>query len=310
MTRRKAQPRRKPSSGVRGAGGKSRPKQRAPQGRRASSRRNPIAVGAIVVVLVAVVGMVGFALVKKTPVPARSGGGANAARELQAVPGSMLSTVGSQTDVTPPTRLPSGTSALTQDGKPEVLYIGAEYCPFCAAQRWALILALSRFGSFTGLSATHSSSTDVFPNTPTFTFHGSTYTSAYLSFTGVEETTNQPDGNGGYTPLDSTTAADQTLLQRFDAAPYTDQPGAIPFLLLGNGFVAIGSGFPPSLLAGMTVDDVAAKLTDATDPVTTGIVGAANTMIAALCELTGGQPSKVCSAPFVQQIQAAFLPAP
>ena len=261
-------------------------------------------------VLVAVTGMVGFALVKKTPTPAPSGGGANAGRVLQAVPDSTLSAVGLQTGVTQPTRLPSGTPALMQDGKPEVLYIGAEYCPFCAAQRWALILALSRFGSFTGLSATHSSSTDVFPNTPTFTFHGSRYTSAYLSFTGVEQTTNQPDGNGGYILLDTTTAAEQDMLQRFDVAPYTNQPRAIPFLLLGNGFVAIGSGFPPSLLVGMTVDDVAAKLTDPTDPVTMGILGAANTMIAALCELTGGQPSKVCSAPFVQQIQAAFPPAP
>jgi hypothetical protein len=309
MTRRKAQPRRKAQSGVRRAGGK-RTKQQAAKGRRGSPRRSPVAIGAIVVVLVAVAGMVGFALVKKTPAPDPSGGGDNAASVLQAVPDSTLSAVGSQADVTPPTRLPSGTAALTQGGKPEVLYIGAEYCPYCAAQRWALILALSRFGSFTGLSATHSSSTDVFPNTPTFTFHGSTYTSAYLSFTGVEETTNQPDGNGGYTPLDTATAAEQTLLQRFDAAPYTDQPGAIPFLLLGNRFVTIGSGFPPSLLAGLTVDDVAAKLADPTDAVTTGIVGTANTMIAALCELTGGQPSKVCSAPFVQQIQAALPPAP
>src|SRR3954453_11949453 len=31
------------------------------------------------------------------------------------------------------------------DGKPQVLYIGAEYCSTCAAQRWSLIAALSRF---------------------------------------------------------------------------------------------------------------------------------------------------------------------
>jgi hypothetical protein len=49
--------------------------------------------------------------------------------------------------------------ALTQNGKPEVLYIGSEYCPFCAAQRWAMINAFSRFGTFTGLTTTHSSST-------------------------------------------------------------------------------------------------------------------------------------------------------
>ena len=44
--------------------------------------------------------------------------------------------------------------ALTADGKPEVLYVGAEYCPFCAAERWPVVVALSRFGTWSGLSAT------------------------------------------------------------------------------------------------------------------------------------------------------------
>src|SRR6266568_183753 len=49
---------------------------------------------------------------------------------------------------------------LTASGKPEIVYVGAEYCPFCAAERWALSVALSRFGSFSGLRLIHSSSTD------------------------------------------------------------------------------------------------------------------------------------------------------
>src|ERR1700734_2843427 len=76
--------------------------------------------------------------------------------------------------------------ALTQNGKPEVLFIGAEYCPFCAAQRWAMVNAFSRFGPFTGLTTTHSSSTDTDANTPTLTFYGSTYTSKYISLVTVE----------------------------------------------------------------------------------------------------------------------------
>ena len=58
----------------------------------------------------------------------------------------------------------------TSGGKPEVLYLGAMYCPFCAAQRWAMVNALSRFGTFSGLKTTHSSSTDSYPNTPTWTY--------------------------------------------------------------------------------------------------------------------------------------------
>lgn len=77
-------------------------------------------------------------------------------------------------------------SPLTNGGKPEMLYIGAEYCPFCAAERWSMILALSRFGSFSGLTYMESSSTDTYANTPTFSFRNAIYTSNYISFVSVE----------------------------------------------------------------------------------------------------------------------------
>src|SRR6266516_4182442 len=107
---------------------------------------------------------------------------------------------------------------LTKDGKPEVLYIGAEYCPYCAAERWAMAVALSKFGTFTGLRGIHSSSSDAFPSTPTLTFYKTGYTSRYLVFTPVETTTE--DRN---TPLQKTTAAQQALLSKYDAPPYVSQ---------------------------------------------------------------------------------------
>ena len=55
------------------------------------------------------------------------------------------------------------------------------------AQRWAMVNALSRFGTFPGLSTVHSSSTDVYPNTPTWTFRNATYTSPYLVFDHVDD---------------------------------------------------------------------------------------------------------------------------
>jgi hypothetical protein len=45
---------------------------------------------------------------------------------------------------------------LTENGKPEVLYVATEFCPYCVAENWALIVALSRFGSFSGLSTSRS----------------------------------------------------------------------------------------------------------------------------------------------------------
>src|SRR3954465_6567719 len=60
-----------------------------------------------------------------------------------------------------PSRLPP----LTRAGKPLVVYSGAEWCPFGAAERGALGAALGRFGQFHGLTLTRSSSSDVYPNT-------------------------------------------------------------------------------------------------------------------------------------------------
>ena len=57
-----------------------------------------------------------------------------------------------------------------------------EYCPYCAAERWAMVNALARFGTFHNLGATASSSIDVNPSTPTFTFRGAGYSSPFVVF--------------------------------------------------------------------------------------------------------------------------------
>src|SRR5215831_13691781 len=77
-------------------------------------------------------------------------------------------------------------AAVTSGGKPEMLYIGAEFCPYCAAMRWSMAIALSRFGTLTPLHGIHSSPTDANPNTATLTFYKTGYHSNYLSFTPVE----------------------------------------------------------------------------------------------------------------------------
>jgi hypothetical protein len=209
---------------------------------------------------------------------------------------STLDGVGRGAGVTFPTAA-SNQPALTADGKPLVLYVGAEYCPFCASQRWALAIALNRFGSFSGLSATHSASDDVFPDTPTVSFHGSTYTSDLLAFQGVELATNERSG-GRYQPLDSLTPEQQQIMNTYDAPPYTQSPGAVPFVDFGNRFLQTGSSYSPQLLAGMSVDDVAAALTnDPNGEVAQAIFGAANAFTAILCGLTGGAPADVCTSP-------------
>ena len=86
---------------------------------------------------------------------------------LTGVTGSTLTAVGGgPSSVSAPAKI-SG-PPLTADGKPEVLYVGGEFCPFCAIERWSMIIAFSKFGTFSGLQYMLSSATDVNTNTPTF----------------------------------------------------------------------------------------------------------------------------------------------
>jgi len=170
------------------------------------------------------------------------------------------------------------------DGKPLVFYFGAEYCPFCAAERWPLIIALSRFGTFTGLSTTTSSSTDVYPNTPTFTFHGASYASTYVTFQSVEVS----DRN--QSPLENPSSAQQALVSKYDTSD------TIPFLDLGNKLVLLKPSYMPDTLAGKTWQDVATALTNPESSESQAILGSANQLTAAICLLTSNQPSSVCTA--------------
>jgi len=133
----------------------------------------------------------------------------------------------------------------TPTGARHVFYLGADYCPFWAAQRWALVTALSHFGTWTDLATTTSAADDVYPNTATFSFHGASFSSPYLTFAGVETATNRR-ASTGYAPLDTPTAEQSQIVQTFDRA------GSIPFLDLGGCFIQSGSSFVPNVLAGMT----------------------------------------------------------
>jgi hypothetical protein len=174
-------------------------------------------------------------------------------------------------------------------GKPIVFYYGAEYCPYCAAERWPMIVALSRFGTFTGLATTSSSSTDVFPNTPTFTFHGSAYTSNYIVFQSIEFT----DRNGN--PLETPSAAQQALVTKYDTS------NTIPFLVVGNKFVLLQPSYSPDTLAGKNWSEVATALTNPQSSEAQAILGSANQLTAAICALTSNEPATVCT-PAIQAI--------
>jgi hypothetical protein len=185
----------------------------------------------------------------------------------------------------------TGTPLKGSTGKPEVLYIGAEYCPYCAAQRWALIVALSRVGTFSGLTTTTSSSTDIYANTPTFTFRGSSYTSQYIDFRAVE--TSDRDNK----PLQTPTVEEQQLLSKYDTS------GSIPFIDFGNRYTMTGATYSPDVLGGESWKPIADALKDPSSVQAKAIVGSANLLTAAICQITADQPASVCSSSMVQDLK-------
>jgi hypothetical protein len=189
---------------------------------------------------------------------------------------------------------------LTADGKPEVLWIGANYCPYCGAERWSLIVALSRFGRFSGLSTIRSSTTDVYPGLRSWTFYGTRFTSKYLTFVPVEMYTNIPDPSiAGYTTLQKLTRAQNALFAKWDAPPYVPSAAydeAYPFIDFGNKYLAIGASYNPGVLSGLSWTQIAADLSKPHTKVAEAVDGTANYLTAALCELTHNQPSTACTA--------------
>jgi len=196
-----------------------------------------------------------------------------------------------------------GAPTATSDGKPVITYVGAEYCPYCAGERWAMVLALSRFGTFSNLSTTHSASEDVLPDTQTFSFHGSTYTSPYLQFDPVELQTNQLAGNS-YQTLDKPTDAQNALMAKYDVAPYFKSNGAIPFVYFAGKYALSGASYDVSALQGKSATEIAAAMHDPTSAIAKGIVGTANAITASICAATGDQPASACATPAVKAIRS------
>lgn len=267
--------------------------------RRAERRRQGLLVGGIVVVVLAVVAV--FIVVK-----ANSGGSsgstasggvtgtllpASVQKNITTVPDSALQTVGTGSVSQQNFSKISGTS-LTSAGKPQMLYIGAEFCPYCAAMRWSMAVALSKFGTLSPLHGIHSSSTDTDPNTPTLTFYKSTYASKYLTFTPVEnETVSRA-------PLQNTTTAQQATWTK-----YSPSGLGYPFIDFGNRYLISGPLFDPAVLAGLSYAQVAQQMRDPSTPVAKGVLGAANYITASICKITNNKPSNVCSAPAVTAME-------
>jgi thiol-disulfide isomerase/thioredoxin len=254
--------------------------------RKADARRKNMqiaggVVAAVVVVIVILIAAFVFGGSKKAA-PATAAP-QNLIAQVTGVPAATLDAIGKGKGVTAPTPK-SGVPVATADGKPLVFYFGAEFCPFCAAERWSMIVALSRFGTFSNLSQINSSE----DNIPTFTFEGSTYTSKYITFQ-PKEVEDQNRAN-----LDTLNAQQQQIVNTYNPG------GTFPFVSIANQSIITGASYDNSILVGKTQAQVAAALQDPSSPIAQAIGGTANAITADICKVTNNQPSDVCSSKAVQ----------
>lgn len=213
---------------------------------------------------------------------------------------SVISTVGSGGQPGEMVKLPGDTVLKDSNGKPMFVYVGAEYCPFCAAERWSMIYALSQFGTFKGLTQIQSSSTDVYPDTSSFTFHKSTYTSPYIDFVPNEVLDRSQN------PLETPSSQVKAIFTKYSTPPYTSTTGGFPFLDIAGLYTLYNTSYSPQLLANLTWEQIATKLKNPADPVTQAIVGNANILTAAMCIALNDVPASVCSSSTIQAIEPSL----
>jgi hypothetical protein len=277
-------------------------------------RRSPTSLltwGAVALVLVIVVVLVVIKISGGGPSPTTgpppTPASASVVADVTGVPASVYDTVGINSSVAPIDApvVTTGQPKLTYTSPsgatmPGVYFYGAEYCPYCAAERWAIITALSRFGTFKGLDNMQSSGTDVFPNTQTFTFAQATYTSKYIVFRPQEYYSNQVNSSdAGYQILQNFKGDEAALVRKYDSSTYF--PGSLqqgengfPFIDIGNKVLS-SSSYSPSLLQQVTRQEIAAGLNDPKNPVTQAIIASANYLSAGVCAIDGQEPASVCT---------------
>lgn len=256
---------------------------RAVAARKEKQRKQMItAVVAVAVVIIAVVvGMV-IANRPREAAPIASGPAGTALAKLTKLPAATLDSAPAPAAGHVPQKLSGGT-ALTKDGKPEVLYVGAEYCPYCAMERWALVGAMSRFGTFQGLKPTTSASNESIPDIPTWSFFGSSYTSDYLAFQAVETQDRE------FKPLQPLEGDIKTLFEKFNPQ------GGIPWISFGGTHATSGATVDAEIFRDATYDTLIAGVLDPKSQIGQSIDPAINVITAQLCTLTKGQPADVCT---------------
>ncbi len=217
---------------------------------------------------------------------------------LAQVPASVANTVGVSSNsgtITAPlaTNNPSLWMASTRRVSliPVIFFYGAEFAPYAAAERWPLVIALSRFGTFSQLGLIQSSGSDAYSGIATFTFSHVNYSSVWVDLQAVERYSTMNPTGIRYTSLKKPTAR-----QAASVAVYDTSDATFPLLDIANHYTLVGASFTPSAIEGLSQSQIAADLSIPGSPVAQAVLASANEITAAVCTVTGQRPAATCHA--------------
>ncbi|MGC8710223.1 MAG: DUF929 family protein [Candidatus Micrarchaeia archaeon] len=221
---------------------------------------------------------------------------------------------------------PTSSPLLIVNGKPSVIYLGATSCLFCSENRWAMALALGRFGGFTNLFKGYSSFGDYDLPTlfwaPTDYYSngsvdmGNFYSSKYINFISIDYASNLTKGfelpsSFAYF-LQQASAANSTVyssaltmierLNNFQGTPYSIWGN---FVVAGADAVDLGNTTPqspPIPLTYMTHEDVLHLLANPNSQFAWREYAGADLYIAMTCA-TLKNAAPICALPAIQKIE-------
>ncbi len=210
------------------------------------------------------------------------------------------------------------------NGKPTVVYIGATTCVYCGENRWAMALALSKFGSFSALYSGYSAMNDSHVatlywepaniTTPSDVSFGNSYTSNYINFISADY---ESPLSAGFEiqPLSFfvNKAPNATYRNAMIFMNASNQFQGTPFTFWGTTFVAgadgivFGNTTPTSAsdmpLSYMTHVQVLNQLKNFNDQFAWGEYAAADVYIAYTCpSIKNSAP--VCQLPGIQKLES------
>lgn len=229
---------------------------------------------------------------------------------------------------------PLKANSLVIDGKPSVIYIGAISCIYCGENRWAMALALSRFGAFKSLYTGYSALGD--SDVPTLywlpqnitanrVIFGNEYQSDYINFFSAEY--DSPITGGFQFPdmadpiqyfvANATNQSYLTAMQfmnssrAFEGTPFTfwgsyinRGADAVVFSNATNATASATSNFVP--LTYMSHDEIFRQLADFNTTWSYEEYAAADVYIAQLCPSINNT-AQVCSLPAIKRMEGMIV---